>query len=123
MHSPPCCATPFRKSCWLLQAVLEYGKAPFKPHSSALRVVWLWNEVGELLFSCLPACCSVREVLQVIYDKCHILASSTDAVLDAADPLPFLGVQYMQVNIYELKMISSRCSCKPVQCPGLLWLL
>jgi len=91
--------------------VLEHGKAPFKPHSSARRVVWLWNEVGELLFSCLPACRSVREALQTVYDKFHILASSTDAVMDAADPLPFLGLHYMQVNTWNLKMISSRCFC------------
>ena len=80
-----------------MQAVCEYGKAPYKPHSSAREVVWIWNEVGELLFGRLPACRSLSEAAHALTETARLLVSSVDAVLDPADPLPFLGLHYMQV--------------------------
>ena len=59
--------------------------------------MWLWNEVGELLFGRLPRCRSLANVWAAITEKAGILVSSKDALLDAADPLPFLGLHYMQV--------------------------
>ena len=82
---------------FLVQAVCEYGKAPYKPHSSAREVVWIWNEVGELLFGRLPACRSLSEAAHALTETARLLLSSVDAVLDPADPLPFLGLHYMQV--------------------------
>lgn len=80
-----------------MQAVCEYGKAPYKPLSSARDVVWIWNEFGELLFGRLPACKSLSEAAHALTETVRLLLSSMDAVLDPADPLPFLGLHYMQV--------------------------
>lgn len=68
-----------------------------KPLKSARPVVWFWNEVGELLLSQLPKCRSLRAARQAIISRMATLWRSADAVLDPADPLPFLGLHYMQV--------------------------
>lgn len=81
------------------QAVLEYGKAPYKPHSSAAQVVWFWNEVGELAFGELPKCRSLGQAWRSVAARAQLLLSSVDAVLDPADPLPFLALHYQQVAI------------------------
>lgn len=76
----------------------EYGKAPYKPNSSAKQVVWIWNELGELAFGRLPHCRSLREAERAVRVTASLLWNSVDAVLDSADPLPFLGLHYMQVR-------------------------
>ena len=96
------------QSFFLLQAVISHGKAPFTPHSSARRVVWIWNEVGELLCSRLPACRSFREAARTAVENCQELLTCTDAVLDASDPLPFLGLHYMQVGLITCKIAVKR---------------
>ena len=83
----------------VMQGVYEFGKAPYKPHSSARQVVWIWNEIGELVF---------REAAQVQEpraglaererNRAQLLLSSVDALLDPADPLPFLALHYQQVK-------------------------
>ncbi len=78
--------------------MIAHGKAPFAPHNSARRVVWIWNEVGELLFVRLPSCRSFREAARTVAEHCRELVTCTDAVLDVCDPLPFLGLHYMQVG-------------------------
>ena len=84
---------------WLdmVQGVYEFGKAPYKPLSSAKQVVWFWNEVGELVFKDLPKCRSLGQAWQSVRDRVQLLLSSVDAVLDPADPLPFLALHYQQV--------------------------
>lgn len=79
------------------QAVLDSGRAPLKPLKSARPVVWFWNEVGELLLSQFTKSRSLRWAWQAAVFKAKTLWRSTDAVLDPADPLPFLGLHYMQV--------------------------
>ena len=81
-----------------VQELLDSGRAPLKPLASARSVVWLWNEVGELLFGRLPRCRSLGEAWAAAREKAGVLARSKDALLDAADPLPFLGLHYMQVG-------------------------
>jgi hypothetical protein len=80
-----------------LQALADAGTAPIKPLASARPVVWVWNEVGELLLWRLPAARSAAAAWAAVKEKAAVLWRSTDAVLDAADPLPFLGLHYMQV--------------------------
>jgi hypothetical protein len=82
-----------------MQALLASHRAPLKPLSSARPVVWLWNEVGELLLRQLPRCRSPAAAARTVAAKLAILWTSTDAVLDPADPLPFLGLHYMQVTL------------------------
>ncbi len=81
-----------------MQAVIDYGKAPFVPHSSARRVIWIWNEVVELFFKHLPQSRSIVDVLRILRIWAHEMGDSTDALLDSCDPLPFLGLHYMQVG-------------------------
>ena len=88
-----------------MQAVYEFGKAPYKPLSSAKEVVWFWNEVGELLFKDLPKCRSLGQAWQRLRDTAQLLLSSVDAVLDPADPLPFLALHYQQVRTRD----AARC--------------
>ncbi|BDA48532.1 hypothetical protein COCOBI_12-2120 [Coccomyxa sp. Obi] len=85
------------------QAVIDYGKAPFVPHSSARRVIWIWNEVAELFFKHLPQSRSLVDVARILRIWTHEMADSTDALLDPCDPLPFLGLHYMQVPALLLR--------------------
>ena len=80
-----------------MQGVYDFGKAPYRPHSSAKQVIWIWHEIGELVFGQLPKCRSLGQAGQAVRDTADLLWSSVDAVLDPADPLPFLGLHYMQV--------------------------
>ena len=80
-----------------MQAVIDYGKAPFVPRSNARRVIWVWNEVVELFFKHLPQSRSLVDVLRILRIWGHEMAASADALLDPCDPLPFLGLHYMQV--------------------------
>ena len=80
-----------------MQGVYDFGKAPYRPHSSARQVIWIWHEIGELVFGKLPKCGSLGQAGQAIKEAADLLWSSVDAVLDPADPLPFLGLHYMQV--------------------------
>ena len=81
-----------------MQGVYEFGKAPYKPLSSAKQVIWIWNEVGELVFGELPKCRSLGQAWWSIRDRAQLLLSSVDALLDPADPLPFLALHYQQVQ-------------------------
>ena len=80
-----------------MQGVYDFGKAPYRPHSSAKQVIWIWHEIGELVFGRLPKCRSLGQAGQAVRETADLLWSSVDAVLDPADPLPFLGLHYMQV--------------------------
>lgn len=90
----------------VMQGVYEFGKAPYKPHSSARQVVWIWNEIGELVFGKLPKCKSLGDATQRVRETARLLMNSVDAVLDPADPLPFLALHYQQV----------KARCSPVAC-------
>ncbi len=81
-----------------MQGVYEFGKAPYKPLSNAKQVIWIWNEVGELIFGELPKCKSLGQAWQSVKDRAQLLFSSVDALLDPADPLPFLALHYQQVR-------------------------
>ena len=105
----------------LAQAVLEYGKAPYKPHGSARQVVWFWNEIGELAFGELPRCRSFGQAWRSVAARAQLLLSSVDAVLDPADPLPFLALHYQQVAIPGCSMRSPTprpSSCLTCQSAG-----
>ena len=65
-------------------------------------MVWFWNEVGELAFKDLPKCRSLGKAWQRVRDRFQLLLSSVDAVVDPADPLPFLALHYQQVRIPAL---------------------
>ena len=106
-------------SCLHWQAVLDSGRAPLKPLKSARPVVWFWNEVGELLLSQLPKCRSLQAAWEATAFKAKTLWQSTDAVLDPADPLPFLGLHYMQVllsvGMYASFVLLNRTVCQSLQ--------
>ncbi len=87
-----------------LQELLDSGRAPLKPLPSARRVVWAWNEAGELLFGRLPRCRTLGSAWAAVREKSEVLLTSKDALLDAADPLPFLGLHYMQVGLLATAM-------------------
>ncbi|CAK0738655.1 hypothetical protein CVIRNUC_001074 [Coccomyxa viridis] len=87
------------------KGVYDFGKAPYRPHSSAKQVIWIWHEIGELVFGQLPKCRSLGQAGQAVRDTADLLWSSVDAVLDPADPLPFLGLHYMQVVALLLRNV------------------
>ncbi|CAL5223879.1 g6471 [Coccomyxa viridis] len=87
------------------KGVYEFGKAPYKPLSNAKQVIWIWNEVGELIFGELPKCKSLGQAWQSVKDRAQLLFSSVDALLDPADPLPFLALHYQQVVALLLRNI------------------
>ncbi len=61
-------------------------------------MIWIWNEVGELVFGELPKCRSLGQAWRSVKDRAQLLLSSVDALLDPADPLPFLALHYQQVK-------------------------
>ena len=79
------------------QAVLA-GSAPVQPLPNSRPVHWVWNEVGELFFSALPHAKSLGSAAHAVSTTAIRLLGGVDAVLDDADPLPFLGLHYVQVR-------------------------
>ena len=84
------------------QAVLASGMAPMTPLPRSAPVFWLWNEVGELLFSALPRALLSWQAFtapqRAVAATVARLRTGVDAVLDAEDPLPFLALHYGQAS-------------------------
>ena len=69
------------------------------PPSHGNRPVhWVFNELGVLLFADLPAARGLGTAVRAVRARLQTLLQGVDAVLDAADPLPFFALHFLQVT-------------------------
>lgn len=84
------------------QGVLASGAAPIMPLPRSPPTYWFWNELGEFVFGALPRAWSdgdfFADARRAGAGMVARLLGGVDAVLDPADPLPFLALHYGQAG-------------------------